>query len=177
MADVERALAQRARQAYERGRALLGLRRAAIALPLAAASLLACGRPLATAVIAVLLAAAIGLCEWRGENVGRGARIGLWAGLPALWLPILARCTGHACSPSFCALYPALCVGGGLVAGLLLVSWCARRGVAASGVIAAGLVAAATGALGCLMAGVIGLVALSAGLALGAGPALAWRRV
>lgn len=63
------------------------------------------------------------------------------------------------------------------MAGLLLVSWCARRGVAASGVVAAGLVAAATGALGCLMAGVIGLVALSAGLALGAGPALAWRRV
>lgn len=176
MASPDVALEARARRAYEAGRALRGARRAAVALPLATLSLLCCGQPGATCVVAGLLAVAVGAFEWRGLSLGRGARIGLWAGLPALLLPIAVQWMGHACGRSLCALYPAVCASAGIAGGVLLVTWCRRRGVEPYGLVAAGLTAALAGSLGCLVAGIPGLVALTVGLALGSAPTLAWRR-
>jgi len=176
MANAESALYLRARRAYEAGRARLGLRRAAVAVPLLAVSLVCCGRPSASGTTAALLAAAVAVFEWRGLGLGRGARIGLVAGLPALLVPILVQTAGYACGTSFCALYPGVCGTAGLAGGVLLVIGCRRRGVEPSGLAAAGLVAALAGSLGCLVAGLPGLVGLALGLAFGSAPALAWRR-
>jgi hypothetical protein len=176
MANADIALEARARRAYEVGRVWGGLHRAAIAAPLAAISLLCCGRPAATCTVAALLCAAIAVFEWHGRHVGRGARIGIWAGAPALLMPILVQGLGHACGASLCALYPAVCASGGIAGGLVLITWCHRRGIQPNGLAAAGAVAALTGSLGCLLAGIPGLVGLAAGLALGAAPALVWRR-
>lgn len=176
MVDAELVLEARARRAYERGRVLLGLRRAAIVLPMAAVSWLTCARPAATCVDALLLAALIAFCEWRGLDLGRGARRGLWAGAPALLAPVLVQLGGHACGRSFCALFPAVCLIGGIAAGLLLVYWSRQRGLSTPALASAGLVAGLAGTLGCLAGGTGGLIGLGLGLTLGTAPLLAWRR-
>jgi hypothetical protein len=176
MANADTVLETRARRAYELGRALLGMRRAALVLPMAAVSLVVCGRPTATCIDAALLAIVVGLCEWRGERLGRGARIGLWAGVVALAFPVCVQITGHACGASFCALYPTICLLGGVAAGAVLVTWGARAGLALPGLAAAGVVAGLAGSLGCLIGGVGGVLGLILGLAMGTVPALVWRR-
>jgi hypothetical protein len=73
-------------------------------------------------------------------------------------------------------LYPLACVTGGLLGGSLIGTLARRNGLGASGVAAAALTGALTGTLGCLLAGVSGLIALGLGLALGAVPTLALKR-
>jgi hypothetical protein len=173
---AEALLLTRARRAYEAGRVLLGLRRSAAVVPMAGLSVVACGRPWATAAVAALLLAAVVLFEWRGEGVGRGARVGLLAGIPPLLLPLVLRGTMHACSATFCLSYSAACLASGVVAGVAIGLWTVRRGVRGRGVAAAGLVAVLAGSLGCLIAGLGGLGGLALGLGLGAAPLLALRR-
>ena len=151
MANADTTLESRARRAYELGRVALGLRRAAAVVPMAAVSLLMCGRPAETCVDAVLLAVVVAVCEWRGERIGRGARIGLWAGLVALAFPVGVHVAGHACGASFCALYPTVCLLGGTAAGAILVIWGVRRDRTPHGPAAAGLVAGFAGTAGCLI--------------------------
>jgi hypothetical protein len=143
---------------------------------MAALSLVACGRPAATALAAGMLAASVIVLEWRGEAFGRGARIGLLAGTAPLLLPVIVRATVHACSASFCVSYSALCLASGVIGGALLGSWAVGRGVHGQAVAAAGAVASLAGSLGCMVAGVGGLVGLLAGLGLGATPLLVTRR-
>ena len=176
MADAEPVFRERARRAYERGRLLLGLRRAALVAPMAARTWVTCARPAATAVDALALASLILYFEWHGRDLGRGSRVGLWAGAPALLVPVLIQLGGHACGRSFCALLPTMCLGGGIVAGVLLVQWGRRRGLSTSGLLAAGTVAGLAGTLGCLAGGTGGIVGLALGLTLGTAPLLAWRR-
>lgn len=176
MALADEALRARARRAYEAARALLGLRFAACVLPMAALSLFACERPGATVGVAVALAPLVAAFVWRGEGPGRGARVGLLAGLPPLVVPALVRLTVHACGTALCPSYAAVCLGGGLLGGAVLGVWATRRGLTGSGLWTAGAVAGLTGTLGCLMAGAAGLLGLVGGLGLGAVPVLAWRR-
>jgi hypothetical protein len=169
----EARLLERARGAYERGRVLAGLRTASLAVPMAAASLLVCGRPSVTLPAASLLAASVTALVWRGGDAGRGARLGLLAGLPPLLFPIAAAVTGHVCNASYCLYFPSACLAGGLLGGAV-VAWLGRRrrasGLAASGV------AVLAGSLGCLVAGAAGIAVLAAGLAAGAAPTLITRR-
>lgn len=176
MADAETALQARARRAYETGRVLLGLRRAALVVPMAALSWFTCARPMATCIDAVALAVLVAVFAWRGQELGRAVRIGLCAGAPALFAPVLIQLGGHACGRSFCALVPTICLLGGVAGGVLLVRWGQRRGLSTSGVLAAGIVAGLAGTLGCLAGGTGGLVGLAVGLTLGTAPLLAWRR-
>lgn len=176
MATADAALETRARQAYETGRWMLGLRHAAAVVPMAALSLIACGRPTATVTGAIVLAAVVVVCEWNGRQLGRGSRIGLLAGLVPLLVPVILETSGRVCGSSLCSFYPAACLGGGVVAGALLIQWCRWRRVGAAGMCAAGTVAGLAGTLGCLVAGLSGLLALAVGLGLGAVPVLAWRR-
>ncbi len=169
-------LASRARRAYETGRALRGLRRAAAVIPMAALSAWGCGRPEATVLAAALLAAVVVGLEWRGQDLCRAGRVGLIAGLPPLLLPLAIRGTMHACNASFCLSYSVVCFASGIAGGLVIGAWSVRRDLRGRGLAAAGLVAVLAGSLGCLIAGVGGLVGLSLGLGLGATPLLAFRR-
>jgi hypothetical protein len=176
MAAAEDVLVGRARRAYELGRALLGVRRAAVVLPMAALSLWMCGRPSETCILAGVLALLVIALEWRGQDYGRGARLGLLAGLPALVLPVAAEAAGQACDRSFCSFYPALCAVGGVLGGSWLVLRGVRADVSTRGLLAAGAVAIVAGSLGCLIAGVVGVGGLLVGLLAGAAPALVWSR-
>jgi hypothetical protein len=173
MAIPETLLLETARGAYERGRILAGLRIASLAVPMAAASLLVCGRPSVTLPAVSLLVLVITALVWRGGDAGRGARLGLLAGIPPLLLPMFAVAAGHVCNASFCVYFPAVCLAGGVLGGALVTWLC--RGRRASPLAAAG-VAVLAGSLGCLVAGLAGVAVLTAGFLAAASPALAARR-
>jgi len=173
MAIPEARFLERARGAYELGRVLAGLRTAALAAPMAAASLLVCGRPAVTLLDASLLALVVTTMVWRGGDVGRGARLGLLAGIPPLVVPMAAVAAGRACGTSFCDYFPAVCLVGGILGGAVVTRLCRRR--RASPLAAAG-VAVLAGTLGCLVAGAAGVAVLAAGLLAGASPTLVARR-
>jgi hypothetical protein len=176
MTDAEAVLVARARRAYERGRALLGLRLAAVVVPLAALSWIACGNAAATLLGSVALTALVAASGWHGRDVGRGARIGLAAGAVPLLLPILVHFTGHLCDRSVCMLFPAACLVGGVAGGVAVGLLATRAGLGASGLASAGLAAWLCGSLGCLVAGSVGITVLVLGLALGLAPVLSVRR-
>ncbi len=176
MTDADLRLAARARRAYERGRVLSGVRRAAVVLPMAGLSLAACGRPAVTTATVLVLAIAIVACEWRGGEAARGCRAGLRASLPALVLPVLVRACGHVCTAALCGLYSPACVAGGALGGFVLVRRAAPARLDGTGLAIAALVTLAAGSLGCLVAGAGGILGLVAGLAVGLTPALVPRR-
>jgi hypothetical protein len=175
MAGPEAALAARALRAYEWGRLRAALPAAVVAVPMIALSFAVCRQYAASsaggaALVAVLLAAA-----WRGQDFGRGARAGLVAGLGPLLLP-LATCF-HLCAGGTCLLAPTTCVVAGAVGGVVVTSL-ARRGGApgpSRRYLAASLaVAALAGSLGCVIAGLGGVLGMALGLAAGSAP-VAWR--
>ena len=170
-----------ARRAYELGRVRMGLRRAALALPLAALPLHQCvlsGR-VAEALVGMMgLAALVGLFAWRGEGFARGVTPGLLAGIGPLLLPLLASWTGLLCSATVCGVLPAATVAGGALGGLLLAGRAlggAPRG--ASYWFAATAVTATLGAVGCLHVGFAGLGGMALGLLAGSLGPLALRAV
>ncbi len=81
-----------ARRAYERGRVRLGASRGllTLALPLAAVMLLGVPVPLAL-VLGAGLAFAFGYAQFKGQSMGRGARMGLLLGLAGAVGPAI-RC-------------------------------------------------------------------------------------
>ena len=176
MTDPDAILAGRARRAYEGGRVRLGLRGAAAVVPMAVLSLVACGRPTATLAGALALTAVVFSAVWRGQDMARGARLGLAAGLPPLLLPVLVEATGHVCAPQLCILFPAACITGGLIGGVALGLRGRKAGLSVGAFAVAGLVAGLTGSLGCLVAGAAGLLGLLFGLASGVTPVLVVRR-
>jgi hypothetical protein len=176
MTEADAILLARTRRAYELGRVGHGLRVATTVIPMAALSLVACQRPAATMAASLALAAVVTATSWRGQDLARGARLGLLAGLPALLLPVLVGATGHLCGENFCLLYPAACIAGGVVGGAA-IGWRGRKaGLPVGAFVVAGVVAGLTGLLGCLVAGVAGLLGLLAGLAGGVTPVLVLRR-
>jgi hypothetical protein len=176
MTGADDLLAARARRAYERGRLRAGLAAAAAVLPMAALSWIACGRPAATALGASLLAGVVVAANWRGLDVGRGARIGLVSGLPALLVPVAVGTAGHLCDASVCLLFPTACLLGGVLGGLALGALARRARLEPAGLATAALTAWLGGTLGCLVMGTVGVAVLVAGLAVGAAPALVWKR-
>jgi hypothetical protein len=175
MAAPEAVLQARARSAYERGRLRAALPLTATSVPMVALALLATGRLAATLAGGALLAALLAAASWRGQDFARGARTGLLAGLGPYLLPLATRCTAHLCVDGVCLLYPAVCISGGVLAGLAVV-FLARRAVprapSAAYVGAALAVAGLAGSLGCVMAGAVGVFGMAGGLAVGATPLL-----
>ena len=176
MTDVDAVLAGRARRAYEGSRVRLGLRAAVAVVPMAVLSLIACERPAATLFGTLTLVLLVTSAVWRGQDMARGARLGLLAGLPPLLLPVLVQATGHLCAPQLCVLFPAACVAGGLVGGVALGLGGGRAGLPLGAFAMSGLVAGLAGSLGCLVAGAAGLLGLLVGLASGVVPVLVVRR-
>jgi hypothetical protein len=143
---------------------------------MAVLSFLACGRPAATVSGALALVLLVATAVWRGQDAGRGARLGLLAGVPPLLFPVVVGTTGHLCSADVCFLFPYACLAGGLVGGFILGVFGARAKLGLTGIAVAGVTAGLVGSLGCIVAGAIGVVVLVLGLAGGLAPALALRR-
>jgi hypothetical protein len=176
MSAAEAALLERARRAYERGRAALGLETASLVAPMALVSWLVCRHPGVTLVASVALVALVGVAVWRGREQARAARLGLLAGAVPLILPLVAGLAGHVCGGSMCLFFPGACLAGGLIGGVALGFLASGARLRAQGLVTAGLVASLAGSLGCLVAGTVGVAALVAGLAFGLAPVLTLRR-
>jgi hypothetical protein len=175
MAVPETVLAGRARAAYERGRLLSALPTVALVAPMVGLSLAVCGRVAASLSAGVLLSAVLAAALWRGQDVARGARAGLAAGAAALLLP-MATCL-HLCAGGVCLMAPSACIGAGALGGAA-IGLLARRRASESllgGYLASGLaVAALAGSLGCVIAGLGGVLGMSAGMAAAVAPIVWW---
>jgi len=168
----------RARRAYELGRLGAGARRAAPLLFPIALALRGCGAPQEVLVCGGALLVAVTLFLWRGQDWKAGVGPGIAAGLAPLLLPVFTRGAGHLCGPGTCLLLPAVCAFGGVLGGVLLGLLAPRpRAGRAVPFAAACTVAALTGAVGCLLYGLVGLLVMGGGLAAGLAPLLVARRI
>lgn len=173
MALNELTLELRARRAYEWGRLRWSLR----LVPWVAAAFAAAawaGRPLdlCGALAGAVLALAVGL-SFAGGEPGRAVRPGLLAGSFALALPLLVRVVGHACASDACMslCLPSCVLGGGLGGGFLALR--AAREERGRVFLAAAIgIAGLTGALGCTLAGVSGVIGMLAGAVVAGTPVL-----
>ena len=164
MAWDELVLHEQARAAYERGRFHRAAPGALLALPYWTVGVTTCAEPLVASVSAVVLAAASVLLLWRGRHFVSALRSGLSAGAVVLAIPLAGMISG------LCGSAWLLCAAAGVVGGATLALGRARREPSAT--IAAGVVAALAGAQGCLLLGLPGLLAMTAGLAAATAPAL-----
>ena len=166
-------------RAYERGRARLGLARAAAVTPVTALAFLQCSTTTAVpvALAVAVLAALVGVFAWRGQDLGHGAKAGLVAGLGPFALPLLSKATGLFCSTVVCAVLPAVCAVGGLAAGIVLgICGGGPRHSSRRFWLSALAVTLCAGTVGCLGAGLMGLLAMALGLGVAVVPALLLRR-
>src|SRR4029079_2492141 len=176
MAVPEAVLFSRARRAYEMGRLRSALPAVAFAVPMVALSVVLCDRPAATAACGFVLVAVVVAAAGRGRPYAGGARAGLVAGLGPLLLP-MATCF-HLCAGGVCLLAPTACIVAALVGGAAL-GLHARHHISAhpdagSFMVTALAVAALVGSLGCVIAGLSGIVGMVIGLALGTVPVVWW---
>lgn len=161
---------ERARLAYERSRVRLGLIAALPVIPLAGVSMLVCGRPEVTLPAGMALFVVTAWLRARGQAYSRAIVPGFLSGLAPLALPIVLRTSGHCCIGGACWSGCMLaCVAGGLLAGIGAGVFAAAehrsRGVFLASVL---LVAALVGVLGCVMAGLSGIVGMTIALCMSA---------
>jgi hypothetical protein len=157
---------RRARRAYERGRALLGLRTAALVGPMVILSFGGCGRPATSIAVGCALAALVAALTWYGGIPARAVGTGLFAGAASLVAPLVAcRALEQAGAPGWLPLLA--CILGGLGSGTIVARSAAReRGGRALFAGAAGAVSALAGSLGCAAVGLGGVAAMAAALTL-----------
>ncbi len=173
MEPSEKAVAEHARRAYERGRLQAALWRATPLLPLLAWTVSWCRYPALAAVCGAAVVALTVAFGWRGGTWRRAIVPGLAAGVAPLTLPLLVRSAGDVCMGGMCcSLCAVSCVAGGVLAGVLVGRRAAMlaegRGVFLA---AAGSLAILAGAPACALAGAIGLAGLLLGFAIGTAPA------
>lgn len=170
-------LARRARWAYEKGRWVraLPLGGYGVVLVLCAVALRSNAGPGTLALGALFTALLVGY-GWWGGVLGRAVVPGVLGGVMPLLVPPLVVASGHACASSGCRAFCLLaCVGGGVLAGVL-ISRAAPEKERARFVLAAGVLATLCGALTCVLYGASGVIGVGLGLALGSTPALVLRR-
>jgi hypothetical protein len=113
---------------------------------------------------------------WFGRNPGRSVLPGIVYGLLPLTGGVISRLHGHACMGlscySTCMLY---CVGGGVLAGVLVGRLASKSDTPAAVFMSAAATALLTGAIGSSCVGVHGVVGMAMGVGMGALP-LALRR-
>ncbi len=172
-------LLARARRAYERIRATTALAAARPVVPmLARAVVLHRTASAATLLVAGALVVALVAAVWRGGGAARGARLGLFVGLPALVTPsVVAMVRGAQCSaclshtPGLDACFVACLVVSSL-AGVAVGALAARDAQPGRFVVGGVAAAALTGALACGLTGLGGGLGVAAGLAGSSVPAL-----
>ena len=177
MSAPELRLETRVRRAYERGRLWSATLRALSIVPLVVLATSCCAARREVVVCGAVLLVAVTALRWRGQEFAAGVGPGLGAGLLPLLLPVAGRLAGHPCTAASCSVMPVVCALGGLAGGILLgvLAPPPRAGSRVPFVVACA-VAALTGAVGCLLYGLVGLVVMGAGLTVGATPLLATRR-
>ena len=178
MSAAEAKIEARVRRAYETGR----LRSAAIAAlplaPLVAIASSCCADPMQVVGCGLALVATVIGLRWRGERFAVGVTPGILAGLGPLAVPVAGRIGLPLCGLSGCDLTPSICALGGLAGGILLGFLAPPPGAGRmTPFVVACLVAALTGAVGCLIYGLIGFAVMAGGLMMGAVPLLAARRI
>ena len=126
-------------------------------------------------IIGSLLYVASVVLLWLGRSPGRSVLPGVVYGLLPLTGGLVAKMHGHVCLGlscySTCMLY---CVGGGLVAGILVGRIAARSEAPAAVFMSAAATALLTGAIGSSCVGVHGIIGMALGIAVGSAPML-WR--
>jgi hypothetical protein len=165
MVDLER-LTKRARRAYELGRIRRALWVIAFIAPIGALCVLLSPRKgECLCLLVVLLAFVIGM-RWHGRRAGGNASVGLIAGALPLAAGILL------------ALEPSICGGPGCILGASLVAlvagvWIAWRlrheSESLDGYLAVAGIAVLSASVGCIALGLIGVLGVVIGIALGSG--------
>jgi hypothetical protein len=157
------ALQAKARAAYEAGRVRQALASLLLVMPLVACSLYICGTPAVSLSVGALVAAVVVVLDWRGQELGRGARLGLMAGVAGFVLPVVFHATGWCCR---LGIEQGICVASGVAAGLIVATRLktVARERALRLAASAGVVAALTGALGCAFLGVGGVLGVAGGV-------------
>lgn len=164
-----------ARRAYERGRARLALRGAAVVLPMTVTSLACCNRPAVSLALGACLFAVTALALFRGSLQGRAAGAGLLAGTVPLLLPLAVRWSGHGCCADGCdGTWVGACLGAGLLAGALVGAAARRERRPVPFLLVAGSLAAVAGAMGCVPAGVGGVIAMMGAMLVASAPQAMW---
>ncbi len=172
-------LARRARWAYEKGRLTRALPLGGYGgvLVVCAVVLRSSAGPGTLVLGAVFMALLVGY-GWRGGVLGRAVVPGVLGGVLPLLVPPLVVASGHLCASGCRAFCLWACVGGGMLAGVLITR--AALAVPAQGrgrfVLAAGVLATLCGALTCVLYGASGVIGVGTGLALASTPGLVLRR-
>jgi len=169
-------LRSKAKRAYEWGRlrhALAGSIPTLLVAGMVAALVREVSWPL---VLGLLLYGASVLLLWFGRSPGKSVLPGVVYGLLPLSGGVIARLHGHVCLGmscySTCLLY---CVGGGVLAGLLVARLASRSDSPLAVFCSAAATALLTGAIGSSCVGVHGIIGMAAGIGLGALPqAVRW---
>jgi hypothetical protein len=170
-------LEARLRRAYESGRLRAATLAALPLLPLIALACSCCASPAQVVLIGAALVGTVVALRWRGEQFGAGVTPGIFAGLGPLVVPVAGRLGAPMCGVAGCDVTPSICALGGLLGGVLLGFLAPPPGAGRTvPFVVACLVAALTGAVGCLMYGLVGLAVMAGGLLLGAVPLVAVRR-
>ncbi|HWL86737.1 MAG TPA: hypothetical protein VNO21_13095 [Polyangiaceae bacterium] len=158
-------LIERARTIYERARLLKALRTAAFALPLMLISFGCCRTPSVSIAIAGALALLVTVLVRRGGSPARAVVPGYAAGMVPFAIPLLA-CPLCASLGIAGVVQLAVTVIGGVASGAIVVYYAAREQEDRTAfVLAGGAVAALAGSLGCVIAGLSGVLAMIVGLA------------
>ena len=172
MADDLRA---RALRSYERGQLRAALALSAWIVPLSALATQCCQRRPEVAAIGVASFALCTYLAWRGGVMRVAVGAGLKCGAVAMAMPLLVTLAGVTCSPEHVdPRVIVFCVAGGLAAGAA-VAWRARGLAERQGtflVVACGI-ALLLGSMGCMIAGLGGVLGMLAGGVLASTPALA----
>jgi hypothetical protein len=122
--------------------------------------------------IAVVLAAALAMCGWRGGAWRRGSLAGMLAGLPPLVMPHVVAVLGHRVHCAQCDAGPTLgcllaCFATAGVVGTAVGIYASRDGAPRRFALAAIATAALVGMLGCTTTGMIGAAGVVIGLVAG----------
>ncbi len=167
MVNVE-LLRARGLRAYETGRVRMAARVALILIPAAAVCLLdARGRPACACLSVLLLGLAVWL-RWRDRRGMEAVTTGLLAGsIPLAAGLVLSRFDVHCGSAGAAFLCTAFAALLGIGAGALIAVREARQRDRFWSWFTAGTIAALAASLGCLRLGVLGVVGVAAGMAVG----------
>lgn len=162
-----------ARASYERGRLQRGLELALPTLVLAGVAILIHEGSLATASVAAVLVLATVFAGHYGRGLDRLVGPATLSGLPAFVAPLCITTEAHLCAGDWCLSYClTACVAGGLVSGLLFAGRLRRIAPGPmAGLFGSGLLLM-VGMLGCIAAGVPGVIGLIVGGAVGGVPRL-----
>jgi len=164
----ERQLARAAQEAYARGRLRWALQVAVVIVPLVAISLYLAPNPWVNLGAGVLLLCAAGWLRFRGMGLQSAVELGMIGGAAAYIMPLMTAATGAGCCAVACWTHClASCMAGGLVAGGFIGLRGMRLNTTSREFIGgAAVVAGLCGSLGCAPFGIIGTVAMAAGIAL-----------